>query len=337
MDAKGEIILTGATAKMNSTRSDEKKKFHFVVSHPVCGTRELYASSNRHRTMWINRINDIARAVSMVGFTGKILKQGGLMKDTWQERFCHCVGKNLDYFENSSDNQVKGTLDLLGAKIKEFSLKDQKYAFEVQAATPGKKGMKKYTFAVETESERKKWLEVMSAAAIGSNKVVFSTPQDGKTQDTKNPMGSGSDNNKGVDGSQLAGAGGADDDEDVERGSFSISKTRQSSIAKPADKLGILKKRSPALLKSWQVRYFVLKEPGELFYYTDKEEYDNKMKPKGDIQIGDILTNGVTVKGKDIKIALKEREFELQAASDQEAIDWKASIDSWMAYLATEV
>lgn len=336
--AKGEIILTNAEAKVSSTRSDEKKKFHFVISHPVCGTRELYAASNRHRQMWVSRINDIARAVTQVGHFGKILKQGGIMKDTWQERWCHCVGKNLDYFENASDNQVKGSLDLYQAKIKEYSLKDQKYAFELVAANPGKKGMKKYVFAADTESDRKKWIQVMTAASNGTNNVVFSTPGD-----TKNPMQGGSESSRGS-GSTKGGSGKADeavDDEDVERGSFSAPpKSRAPSIVKPADKMGILQKKSPTFPYKWQTRYFVLKEPGEICYFADEAEYKSKIKAKGDIQVGDILPNafGLVMKSKgEFEVKLKERSFELKASTDAEANEWKTSIEAWIDYCKEEV
>ncbi len=62
------------------------------------------------------------------------------------------------------------------------------------------------------------------------------------------------------------------------------------------------------------------------------------MQPKGDIQVGEILTNGgVTVVGKEININLKERSFQLQAASESEANEWKLSIEAWVAYLNCEL
>eukprot|EP01036_Dinobryon_divergens_P030176 gene30176-39374_t len=140
---KGELVLAGAMAKESSTRASSRNSgFYFTVSHPQCGVRELCAKTDNRRQQWISKINDVANELERNGSVyGKLLKQGGLKKNVWQERWCVCAGTSLDYFE------------LLSASIREFNLKD-KICFEVSAAAAGKKGMKKYVFAFEREGEK---------------------------------------------------------------------------------------------------------------------------------------------------------------------------------------
>lgn len=110
---KGEIILVGATAANSSTRPNTKKKFYFNVSHPQCGVRELYAKSDNRRQQWIERINNVSQELMKTAVYGKLLKQGGLGKNIWQERWCISVRDAIDYFDNPTDNQSKGTIGKL--------------------------------------------------------------------------------------------------------------------------------------------------------------------------------------------------------------------------------
>lgn len=247
--ARGEIVITGATAKISTTRANEKKKYYFVISHPECGTRELYAKSSSRRQQWIDKINELSSLLSHIGTYGKLFKQGGLNKNVWQQRWCHCEGRFLDYFDNATDNQIKGSIDLLNAKIREFSTKDQKYCFEVMGALPGKKGMKKYVFAAETEGDRIRWMEVINAST--KPRAAFPTSS----------------------GEVLSPIQNQNDEAAVEGGSSqnlsgnSLSARTKSQVRYPLGKMGYLMKKSPALLKGWQKRFFVLKEPGEVLYY----------------------------------------------------------------------
>lgn len=107
---KGEIVLAGAVALESTTRADSKKCFYFTINHPQCGAREFYAKTRNRRTQWMNKINDISAELSNRTITGKLLKQGGLGKNVWQERWCICTGTSLDYFDSPTDNQSKGSL-----------------------------------------------------------------------------------------------------------------------------------------------------------------------------------------------------------------------------------
>lgn len=107
---KGEIVIAGANAVESTTRANTKKKFYFNISHPQCGMREFYAKSRNRRAQWINKINEISAELSNRAIFGVILKQGGISKNIWQERWCVCAGKTLDYFENATDNQSKGAI-----------------------------------------------------------------------------------------------------------------------------------------------------------------------------------------------------------------------------------
>lgn len=110
---KGEIVLAGATAQASSTRPDTKKKFYFNVSHAQCGVRELCAKTRNRRQQWIDRINEISSSLQGKAVFGKLLKQGGLSKNLWQERWCVCANKTIDYFDQASDNQSKGSISKL--------------------------------------------------------------------------------------------------------------------------------------------------------------------------------------------------------------------------------
>ena len=54
--------------------------------------------------------NSATVIVTLDSCRGKLLKQGGMNKDIWQERWCYCTGKQLEYFENATDVQAKGTI-----------------------------------------------------------------------------------------------------------------------------------------------------------------------------------------------------------------------------------
>lgn len=110
MVMKGEIILAGATASMSASRANTKKKFYFNISHPQCGVREMYAKTKNRRQQWMELINDISTQLSSSAMYGKLFKQGGMRHNTWQERWCICSGSSLDYFEQSTDNQAKGSI-----------------------------------------------------------------------------------------------------------------------------------------------------------------------------------------------------------------------------------
>lgn len=107
---KGEIVLAGATAAASTTRANTKKKFYFNVSHPQCGVRELCAKSDNRRQQWIERINQVSANLLKSCAFGKLLKQGGLGKNVWQERWCISVRDTIDYFDSPTDNQSKGTI-----------------------------------------------------------------------------------------------------------------------------------------------------------------------------------------------------------------------------------
>jgi hypothetical protein len=56
------------------------------------------------------KINEAASSLHGRAVYGKLLKQGGLSKNTWQERWCICAGATIDYFDGATDNQCKGSI-----------------------------------------------------------------------------------------------------------------------------------------------------------------------------------------------------------------------------------
>eukprot|EP01040_Poterioochromonas_malhamensis_P020548 gene20548-24555_t len=167
---KGEIVLAGATASNSTTRANTKKKYYFNISHPQCGVRELYVKSDNRRQQWIERINMISQELIKNAVYGKLLKQGGLGKSTWQERWCISVRDTIDYFDSPTENQSKGTIVITNAVINPIKVKDR-FCFEVTANGPakgGKKANKKYVFACDKEYDRDKWVELLKRNSIPS-------------------------------------------------------------------------------------------------------------------------------------------------------------------------
>ena len=108
--SRGEIVIAGATAQISAGRKSTKKCKYFTVSHPECGERELYAKTSNRRNQWINAINDLSAKLSGTAMSGKIFKQGGMAKSSWQERWAMCAGSTLDYFDSPTENQSKGCI-----------------------------------------------------------------------------------------------------------------------------------------------------------------------------------------------------------------------------------
>lgn len=78
----------------------------------MCGTREFYAGSKEKRDQWISTINDLSASLRDTAVYGKLFKQGGLAKSSWQERWSICAGNSLDYFEDATENQPKGSIGM---------------------------------------------------------------------------------------------------------------------------------------------------------------------------------------------------------------------------------
>jgi len=132
------------------------------------------------------------------------------------------------------------------AKIRDFSFdKDRPFCFEIVANAAGKKGMKKYNFSTETDSERKKWLESLNKA---SQAKISQRQIGGGDVEIGNPMLSG--NNTELTAPK------------PEQMNFRTSRAGPQ----PGMKMGFLSKKSPAIFSGWQKRFFVLKD-GELSYY----------------------------------------------------------------------
>jgi hypothetical protein len=106
---KGNIVIAGATAHISNARSSRDKKY-FTITHPQCGTREFYAPTNNQRHQWIEAINNLSKTLKPVAVYGNLKKMGGLVRTSWQDRWCICVGDNLEYFIHASDNLAKGTI-----------------------------------------------------------------------------------------------------------------------------------------------------------------------------------------------------------------------------------
>jgi hypothetical protein len=136
-------------------------------------------------------------------------------------------------------------LDVFGGKIREFSAKDKKYCFEIVAK--GKKGLKKYSFAVDAQGDRKLWVDQLTK--VSKIKQGSATEEGGPAgPGNLNPIHDGDEN-----------------EPDQERNMPFLRMS--SNKIKPDGKEGYLMKKSPSVFKGWQKRYFVIHDPGEMDYY----------------------------------------------------------------------
>ena len=305
LDKKGEIILVGSNAKLSATRGSSKRAHYFTINNLECGTRELYAKSKVRRQQWIDKINEVTEELKeKKSLMGKLYKQGGISKNVWQERWSLVLGNCLYYYEDAKDSAPKGFLELSSSRIREFSLKDRQFCFEIISNSGGKKGMKKYNFCVDKEHERTKWLQALEAAS----KYRHSERQ---SDAVSNPLNY----------------------EEMERGDVSLSSRITET---PALKEGKLKKKSPSLMVGWQSRYFILRAPGELAYYDTVDDYVTGKVPNGNINLAEVNSgaDGCSVMNKkEIHLQMNGRTFELQAKTSEEAQSWVDHINEWISYL----
>jgi hypothetical protein len=324
---KGEIILAGATATNSSTRANTKKKFYFNVSHPQCGVRELYVKSDNRRQQWIERINNVSQELTKFAVYGKLLKQGGLGKNIWQERWCISVRDSIDYFENPTDNQSKGTIVITNATINPIKVKDR-FCFEVTASGPvkggGKKANKKYVFACEKEFERDKWVELLKRNSIPPSQRQIDA-------DGNEIVVSG--HATSVEGtSPLHSTARGDDDEGDENSATegSQSNLTQSMIVNTS-LCGYLQKKSPAVMKGWQKRYFRTEANGDISYFKSEEE---SKKPNGELKgvlhMRDIVAQPLGIqfneKTYELTLQLQGKKVFLKASSLDEGTEWTQNI-----------
>ena len=275
----------------------------------------MYAKTKNRRQQWMELINDISTQLSTSAMYGKLFKQGGMRHNTWQERWCICSGSSLDYFEQATDNQAKGSIgkasclcaklcsaffslmklmnlvvfffflfspaDLMNATVKEMDVKG-KFCFEITPAANGyaKKGKNKdksYVFQVEKEHDRERWIEsIRRASAHRANQTMEvgenGEPIAGGGQPNNNPLheqGQGQGQSGGAPRKESMASEG---DEDEEGSTTSGVRSMSSSIFRASqmvatDKEGYLLKKSPALLKGWQKRYFLTNSTGDIDYY----------------------------------------------------------------------
>eukprot|EP01038_Epipyxis_sp_PR26KG_P006542 gene6542-8988_t len=309
---KGEIVLAGSRASVCTTRKSKRKEYYLNIIHPQCGSRELYVKTDKRRLQWIDRINDISSALNYKSFYGKLYKQGGMSKSSWQERWCVCAGRSLDYFDKATDNQIKGSIDLLNAKISEFSQKDRKFCFQIEGALPGKKGMKKYVFCFEKEDDRAKWMEVLQKATLPQ--VARDIDQ---IENSDNPL-----HNNNVDNESFS--------EKTENG------VQMSQIGNhPGEFSSYLSKKSPNMMKGWQARFFKLNNNGELTYFSSEEEcLRSTSEPKGMILIKQI--NSIESKNDSSEFTIKHgtKPVLLKAASPSLCKEWIDKIQQWIEFLS---
>eukprot|EP00600_Ochromonadales_sp_CCMP1393_P013430 CAMPEP_0175012260 /NCGR_PEP_ID=MMETSP0005-20121125/9205_1 /TAXON_ID=420556 /ORGANISM="Ochromonas sp., Strain CCMP1393" /LENGTH=367 /DNA_ID=CAMNT_0016268467 /DNA_START=231 /DNA_END=1334 /DNA_ORIENTATION=+ len=349
---KGEIVLAGASAVLSTSRADARKKYYFNVTHPRCGTREVYAKSKTRRNQWMHVINEISTEITRTAVFGNLAKQGGLRKSTWQDRWCICAARSFDYFESPTDNQSKGTIELLNATVREYEQKG-KFCFEITCAAGsyGKKGKNKdktYIFSSDKEHELKRWVAAIRRAAdpntlfgsaatnagASAAKPRLSLVAAQQSQQRGNPLHQQDDDDEDGDlrSSRTSSEAESGQDPDKLRTLSSASFRQSSQVA--LEKEGWLFKKSPSMLKGWQKRYFWTNKYGDIDYYkNDKDVHNADIAPQGTIRLGDIKRDcGLEVDDEthEITINTTGKSILLKASSHAEALSWISNISSWM-------
>lgn len=151
-----------------------------------------------------------------------------------------------------------------------------RFCFEVATAKDNKKGDKKYVFSVEKEEWRDRWIQAIKVAS-----TYRPTVQPGETG-TENPIQSGnnspqyersdsmsseaseSSTQSGAAASSAVASGAASGPNKVKK-AFMRGKQHKHLV----EMSGYLQKKSPALLKGWQKRYFIMRSNGEIAYYKN--------------------------------------------------------------------
>lgn len=110
--------------------------------------------------------------------------------------------------------------------------------------------------------------------------------------------------------------------------SFSQS---QSMVA--GELSGYLQKKSPAMMKGWQKRYFRTESNGDISYFKNEEE-SRKVggELKGKILMKDIAPRGVVLNEKtyELTITTREKKIQLKAGSLDEGTEWTQNIIAWV-------
>jgi hypothetical protein len=354
---KGEIVLAGSRAAISAARNNQRSAWYFTVSHPQCGSRELCAKSQSRQQQWIDLINEVSAKLSKKGVVyGKLLKQGGLRKNTWQERWCIVVGQgaagSIDYFEFAADNQPKGSIEILNATIRQFT-KKEKHCFEISTAftKKGKKADKKYVFACGDPDEARRWVGALETAALpyfatddeeGQSPVVLNnmnSPDGGgpdwiaEAQSITNPIHQG----------QQQGYSSEDEWSNISRsissssvmsvGSMNSGSLMQSfSLPNPPSDKGVsgyLMKKSPNALVGWQRRFFKLTKRGDLVYF----KMESSKEPLGVILIKDIISDqDLEVEPNTFILRIKTtgKEYVLKASSHDEGKMWAEALEVFL-------
>ena len=352
-NVKGEIVIAGATAQESTTQADTEDQFYFEISHPSCGTREFYTKSNNRRRQWIYRINALSAQLISTAHFGDLLKlnKGSFMGPSWQKRWSVCVTESLDYFESATANQAKGSLFLRDALVREVNdVEGQEFCIEVEQSTSA--GMfssqtksKVYTFAVENQFERDKWLEVLKSAAAwysfnnddGEGNGNTSGGFGGVFNPLVDMMGFGSSHHNEEEGEE------GEEGEDSKEAGGSMNRANNSTNDRFKNlplKEGFLEKKSTSSfsLSTWQSRWFAIDvDKGHLVYYGSDPSKEEGVERKGEIPLSTVIDENVNkIDGCTFSFQVEKsnRIYELKAANGTECEEWIKVLDTWIYTLA---
>lgn len=205
-------------------------------------------------------------------------------------------------------------------------MKDR-YCFEVTANGPakgGKKANKKYVFACEKEFDRDKWVELLKRNSIprvlrpldaNGNEIIVSMP----STDGANPLHS------------TANAAAGNDEDGDEGSNVDVSQSYNQSTTINTSLCGYLMKKSPAVMKGWQKRYFRTEANGDISYFKSEEE---SQKPDGEVKgvlyMKDIVAQPLGIqfneKTLELTLQLQTKKVYLKAPNLDEGTEWAQNI-----------
>lgn len=238
-------------------------------------------------------------------------------------------------------------------------------------AIQGKKGNKKYVFGTDKEHERDAWVEKLTKAA--ANAWNLPPPPPSALNNSVDASGLSSSMNPLQISEAMKSGGDGDEDDEVQPSTISgqdgialtsvrpTSESRLSTV--PQELCGYLQKKSPAIMKGWQKRYFKTLPSGDINYYKSvrasssvisishfpalllsltlshylsqqEDSNNNSSEEKGQIRLKDIISpGGIELNENTFEFTIKTqtKKIQLRAKDLEEAMEWVKNIELWIS------
>lgn len=266
---------------------------------------------------------------------GVLEKKGGVANNVWQTRWFELKypGELLWYAKEvdaAHGKTPKGKLSLKDVKSVAIQASDSRL---IDVTVEGRV----YMLRADSEVSAQSWCSVLRA--------WLSEDTDGAPEITDRDAALPErDTLATTDGIELQNVNApcvtADDEEKKDEKLKLPDDVRESDVmresiipSEPLEMSGYLKKKGGFRNSTWQSRWFCLRKPGILSWYTDEFEMKSARPCKGSVLALEMLAVDIR-DGNVIDLSVKGRIYELMAPTRAEAQSWKTAFVSWL--LATD-